>query len=119
MTREGAQKHEDIIKAFTSGKDVEYFDVNADKWIDALTPIFEVKTEYRIKSEEPELTPLDFSDAERLIGKSIKSNVIRFICLITAVDSEGVWANSVHTSYNRLLKYYKFLDGSPIGKLQK
>lgn len=119
MTRESAEKHEDIIKAFISGKDIEYLDKNTNRWFSAPSPTFCVTTEYRVKPEE-ELIPMDFSDAERLIGKVVKDKIANFISIISAVNDNGVWLNnSNYLLYTHFFDKFEFLDGSPIGKLQK
>lgn len=116
MTRDGAIKHRDIILAYADGADIEYYDYGT--WRDTPAPQFDPRTEYRIKPKE-EIIPMDFSDAERLIGKTIRVRRNSDLLLITSCEHNNVVAGAYGYSYKDLLNYCEFLDGSPIGKLSK
>lgn len=116
MTREGVIKHKDVILAFVEGADIEYYDFGT--WRDTPAPQFDPRTEYRVKPKE-EIIPMDFSDAERLIGKVIRVRQNSNHLLITGCKYTCVTAGNYTFGYNHLLEHCEFLDGSPIGKLAK
>lgn len=118
MTREGAIKHKEVILAFMDGADIEYQDSDSNEWYKAPTPQFYSDTEYRVKPKE-EIIPMDFSDAERLIGKVIKNKDSNSASIIVSTLRDAVYVGNFATSYEALFEYYEFLDGSPIGKLSK
>lgn len=61
MNRNQAKQLLPIIKAFSEGKEVEYFDKGSNKWRTCVTPQFDYDVEYRIKPE-PKYRP--FANAE-------------------------------------------------------
>lgn len=116
MTRDGAIKHKDVILAFMDGADIEYYDFGT--WRDTPAPQFDPRTKYRVKPKE-EIIPMDFSDAERLIGKVIRVRIDSSLRLIESCELTNVSAGGYRYSYKDLLNNCEFLDGSPIGKLAK
>lgn len=60
------------------------------------------------------MKPFDFSHAEQLIGKAVKSIFGEFN-LITGINGRGVFLNGIEFSYKALLLNHTFLDGSPCG----
>jgi len=66
MTREGLNKHWEVIKAFKEGRDVQRLDGIGKKWwTDTELPSFSIENTYRIKPKEPiKLVP----------GKSYETN---------------------------------------------
>lgn len=118
MTRDAAMKHKEVIQAFLDGEDVEYWNKYDRKWHCLSTPQFQSDTEYRVKPKE-EIIPMDFSDAERLIGKTVKHKDSEEYGIITSITASVVQTGSYYYSYKDLMDQYEFLDGSPIGKLSK
>ena len=103
-----------VMQGFLAGKEIEVFiDSN---WARHLgEPIWNWnKCSYRIK-QEPEYQPFDFSDAESLIGKVVKSKKGHGFQMITKVTPSFV--NDIHFQY--LFDECEFLDGSPCGKLKQ
>ena len=117
MTREEVIKHWNEIQAFKEGKEIEYYFKGGDTWYIAQTPNFDSETQYRIK---PELIPFDFSDAEFLIGKAIKSKDGSCINVITKVGrSSGIVLVSISYSFKDLLNLFTFIDGASCGKIKQ
>jgi hypothetical protein len=107
-------RHKEVILAFLEGKEVQ---MNCyGEWSDIKDVSFDEKTDYRIKPQ-PKLIPFDFSDAEMLIGRAVRSKDGSMVGLITKVGvgaelkiSEGSYY------YAELLSRFTFLDGEPCGK---
>ena len=57
MTREQASKLWPIMKAYSEGKEVQYYDAGFDDWNPATCPSFDQFKLYRIKPEAPKLRP--------------------------------------------------------------
>jgi len=110
-------RHKEVILAFLEGRDVQY-QMSTGEWITDDEPSFLEIADYRIKPQ-PNLIPFDFSDADKLIGRTIKSKDGSMVGLITKVGvgtelriSEG----NYNYYYADLLSKFTFLDGSPCGK---
>lgn len=116
MTREQIKQNFEIVKAFSEGKDVQVKWTDGT-WHDTDNPSF-TSAEYRVKPKE-EIIPMDFSDAERLIGKVIRVRQDSNHLLITGCEYACVTAGGYSFGYDHILKHCEFLDGSPIGKLSK
>jgi hypothetical protein len=117
MTREDLVKHWEVIEAFKNGKEIEFRHVVTKCWIDATDPSFNECVEYRFK-QEPKYVPFDFSDAEKLIGRFVKSiNTQKYINTIVAVSEASILVGYQWCTYKYLLDEYVFLDGSKCGKL--
>ena len=70
---------------------------------------------YRIKPQ-PKLIPFDYSDAERLMERIVKSKNIKTTKMIIALSDADVSVSGQWISYRTLLNEFLFLDGSPCGK---
>ena len=116
MTQEGAKKHKDVIKAFCEGKQIQYYSETNERWTDILAPEFVFRTEYRVKPE-PKLVPFDYSDAEKLIGKSVRHKDGKFVAVIINVSEDSICVGTLNRSFETLLRFYTFLDGSLCGKV--
>jgi len=114
MTREGAKKWAKEIQAFADGKEIQLW--NNHFWQDVDSPVFHNDGEYRIKPES-KLIPFDFSDAEKLIGKAVKSKNAEMLRSITDIGEESVYFSVNRVTFSTLLNSYTFLDGSPCGKV--
>ncbi|MCX4024764.1 hypothetical protein H0A36_28670 [Endozoicomonas sp. SM1973] len=51
-TREGIQKHWEVIEAFKNGKEIESYCRREKEWLDEDFPTFNYSEEFRIKPEE-------------------------------------------------------------------
>lgn len=118
MTRGEAEKHKDVILAFINGEEIECCFEKTGEWYDVQEPLFYENKKYRVKPKE-EIIPMDFSDAERLIGKVIRVRQDSNHLLITGCEYACVTAGGYSFDYDHILKHCEFLDGSPIGKLAK
>lgn len=116
MEREQLIKHWEVIQAFKEGKEIEFLNIKGI-WKVLESPLFLIENEFRIK-EESKYVPFDFSDAEKLIGRSIKSKTSNNIVLITAVNKENIVRGCKYITYDVLLNDYTFLDGSKCGKIK-
>ena len=66
---------------------------------------------------EPKKTvPLDFSDADKLIGKAIIDKRDNSKHLITNVYEDNVYCGDIVYTYQELYNWCAFIDGSPISK---
>ena len=88
---------------------------HSDAWHDTKEPEFHDSQDYRIKPES-QLIPFDFSDAEILIGRAVKSNDGKIVSVITDLTRNTVWMSASDKSYNELLSEFTFLNGTPCGK---
>ena len=84
-------------------------------WTEASEPSFNEGTDYRIKPQ-PQLIPFDFSDAEMLIGRAVKSKDGEIVSVITDLTRNTVWMSNACKNYDELLSNYTFLYGEPCGK---
>lgn len=115
MTQHQLNKHWDVIEAFKNGKKIQI--LRGGEWHDVSRDVsFDAATVYRIKPE-PVLIPFDYSDAEFLLGKKVKSVDGTLMAMVHAVgETSGVRAGYITYSYEDFLKTFTFLDGSPCGK---
>ena len=66
---------------------------------------------------EPKKTvPLDFTDADKLIGKAIIDKRDNSKHLITNVYEDNVYCGDIVYTYQELYNWCAFIDGSPISK---
>jgi hypothetical protein len=106
-------RHKEVILAYLEGKDVQIKITNG--WTEASEPSFNEGTDYRIKPQ-PQLIPFDFSDAEMLIGRAVKSKDGEIVSVITDLTRNTVWMSNACKNYDELLSNYTFLYGEPCGK---
>lgn len=112
-----------VMQAFVDKKTIEYR-VKGGEWV--TTSSFSTLSwdwwnhEYRIK-QEPKYKPFDFSDAESLIGKIVKSKNGDYIGLIVCAyeNNNFIVIGESRVGYNKLFIDFTFLDGSPCGKLKQ
>lgn len=109
-----------VMQACLDNKTIEIKSKTEKEWNTCdFEPLWDwLKYEYRIKSE---YIPFDFSDAELLIGRTVKSKHSKNIFLITGYDiSEKYFivGNTTQTFY-QLFNDCTFLDDSPCGKLKQ
>lgn len=116
MTREEFRTHKHLMERWAEGEKVQVFTVDM-KWEDLDEPQWQLNTEYRISPKE-EIIPMDFSDAERLISKTVKDKHYGLYTIVST-SKDSVYVGTSYTTYEELLEHYEFLDGSPIGKLSK
>lgn len=124
MNRIQAAKLLPIIKAFSEGQEVEYFDKGSNKWRTCVTPQFDYDVEYRIKPE-PKYRP--FKDAKECweeMQKHQPFGVVKdkyfanyqthraFTCLVTnGCHFRGYEDETFKSGFKNLL----FADGTPFG----
>lgn len=121
MTREDLNKHWEIIQAFKDGFEIEFnYKDDSDSWstVSGNVGFHFDRYEYRIKPV-PEYIPFDFTDAEFLIGKVVKSKYANWTCMITACTGDRCYTGGIEYLYGELLHTFTFLDGSPCGKLKQ
>ena len=119
MTRKQLNKWWKEIEAFKNGKEIEIRQSGME-WIINTNPMFANDFEYRIKPE-PEFIPFDYSDAEFLIGKAVKSKNLNFVNLICKVGGDGgfvIVGNSSYT-FQQLYDAFIFIDGAACGKIKQ
>jgi hypothetical protein len=107
-------RHKEVILAFLEGRDVQY-QMTSGEWVDDDSPTFLEISDYRIKPQ-PQLIPFDFSYAEMLIGRAVKSNDGEIFSVITDLTHNTVWMSNACKNYDELLSEFTFLDGEPCGK---
>jgi len=117
MTPEYAKELLPIIKAFSEGKEIQYYDSSVHDWVIIQSPYFSGSTKWRIKPS-PNLRPFTPEECEQQVGKVVKSKNTMAVTLITRYK---VKTNSVCVALNDgysptdFLEYFTFLDGSPCG----
>ncbi len=105
----------ELKKAYARGEDIQYR-YKGGGWIDTPVPDWDEVHEYRIKPKS-KYVPFTFEDAEKLIGKAVKSVQIKRVATITDVLNDAVFIGRCDEfSFNGLFEYFTFLDGSPCGK---
>jgi hypothetical protein len=107
-------RHKEVILAFLEGREVQ-LRLSIDEWIIDDSPSFLEHQDYRIKPD-PKLIPFDFSDAEILIGRAVKSKDGKIVSVITNLTIDIVWLGDERIFYDELLSDYTFLDGTPCGQ---
>lgn len=127
MNRNQAKELLPIIKAFSEGKDVEYFDEGSDKWRTCELPQFDYNVKYRIK---PEIKYRPFKDAEECWQEMLKHQPFGWVkdkkdgryTLITSIynDTKEVYIDGISgLSLYAFSSYYTFVDGTPFGILEE
>lgn len=124
MNRNQAKELLPIIKAFSEGKDVEYFDEGSDKWRTCELPQFDYNVKYRIKPE-PKYRP--FKDAEECWQEMVKHQPFGWLKAIGGnvrteinyIHNEGVMFSCGSISFERMFDNYTFADGAPFGILEE
>jgi hypothetical protein len=116
MTRGRAKELLPIIEAFTNGKEIEVSE-DGENWYEEICPNFTNSLNYRIKPE-PEYVPFTFEDAKKLIGKGVEDKDHKLSFIILMADKNRVFNYHGGITYEALLGYCTFLDGSPCGKLK-
>lgn len=116
MTRDQLISNWNIIEAFKNGEDVQCFD--GKHWYDVVDTNFdEFNCGYRIKPKQTYI-PFDFSDAHKLIGMTVKSNLDSSLSIIIGVNNDCVVIPlSGQRSFEYLIEQFTFLDGLPCGKI--
>ena len=127
MNRKEAAELLPFIKAFSEGKDIEMRSKNPHAQLNGWAKIDEFifgNFEYRIK---PESKYYPFKDAKECwqemqkhqpIGwVKCKDNSIpgKFMHITSVRDNEVTISSVLDISYNELIKYYTFTDGTPLG----
>jgi len=65
---------------------------------------------------EKKIIPFDFSDAEMLIGRPVKTKTFGDMFIISRISKESIYMSNCNMGYRYLFEEYTFLDGSPCGK---
>jgi hypothetical protein len=116
MTKEQFKKHWYLIEKWTSGEQIQV--LRKGVWEDIDEPQWQLTPQYRIKPQL-EYIPFDYSDAERLIGRAIKSKDGRVVTIISYIPTGDVitTGGGVTRTFEYLFNNYEFIDGTPCGKL--
>ena len=114
----------EVGQAVLEGKEVQFeamigshFKSGEPIWVITLDPSLNFyKENFRVKPE-PKLIPFTFDDAKDLIGKGIIHKTEKLALLINEVCGDSVGFFNDNISFESLLEWYQFLDGSPCGKI--
>ena len=115
-----------IIQAFADGKTIQAIDPYDDEWCNQTKLNFEALFEgqYRIKPE-PKYRP--FANAEECWQEMKKHEYFgwikakdtsipsRFIIINSIRNEEVSITSGIDFTYNELVEYYTFIDGTPVG----
>ena len=120
MTREEAKQMLPIIKAFSEGEDIEYFDTASNIWRKSIDPSFDEGVNSRIK---PSPTYRPFANAEECWNEMLKHQPFGWVkdkycdCLnsIDFINESGTSRNGKGMSYNEVFDSHTFADGSAFG----
>ena len=128
MTREQAKEMMPIIKAFADGKEIEHYNEETRTWSSNKRLRFtDDPTRYRVKTE-PEYEP--FESYEECWEEMMKHSYLGWvkdscsILQIVRMDSNYVYCIAVDLEvfahcFDYMFEYYKFIDGTPFGKLKQ
>ena len=119
-----------IIQAFADGKTIQAIDPYEDEWVDQAALNFKALFEgqYRIKPE-PKYRP--FANAEECWQEMKKHEYFgwikakdtsipsRFIIINSIRNEEVSITSGIDFTYNVLVEYYTFIDGTPVGVKEK
>ena len=121
MTRDDAKKLLPIIKAFSEGKTIEYFDTGCNIWRESINPLFG-DIDYRIKPE-PKYRP--FKNAEECWNEMLKHQPFGWVkdkedgskASLTCIEEDGDISINGNKGwkYDGVMKIYTFADGSVFG----
>ena len=119
MTREEAKVLLPIIKAFSEGKDIEYFDESCNEWLVTNKPYFREGIKYRIK---PSPTYRPFANAEECWNEMLKHQPFGWVklyeeyCYINRVCLNIVSVSDVTDyEFDEAYEHVTFADGQPFG----
>ena len=127
MNRKEAEELSPIIQAFSEGKDIEIRSKNPHAQLNGWTKMDEFifgNFEYRIKPE-PKYRP--FKDAEECWNEMQKHEYFgwikakdtsipnRFMAINSIRNEEVSITSGIDFTYNELVEYYTFIDGTPFG----
>lgn len=120
MTREEAGRKAKIMQAYADGKDIEYYDVISEQWVDKKEPSFDDKAcHYRVKVD-PKYRP--FKDAKECWQEMLKHKPFGWIQSkngetldVWKVRPTGIMLYQSDCSFNCALNDYVFADGTPFG----
>lgn len=121
MTREDAKELLPIIQAYAGGKTIQILD--GDKWKDVyITDFYGSSNKYRIK---PELEYRPFKTQEECVKEMINHTPYSIITdgvkdFKIVPNPNGIYilgslGDFYPRSFSRVLKEYKFADGTPFG----
>ena len=120
MTREETRKLLPIIKAYSEGKTIQFYEDG--KWVDLHEPDFRASIDrYRIKPE-PKYRP--FKNQEECWQEMQKHQPFgwtrgKYSAVLYHIDSIAsdrvVYAFGSHMNFDFIIKNYEFADGTPFG----
>lgn len=130
MNRNQAKELLPIIKAFSEGKDVEYFDEGSDKWRICVLPQFDYNVKYRIKSE---IKYRPFKNAEECWQEMQKHQPFGWIrnkfntggVIATIIFLDSRKGFKIYTDFGQgntpedMMNSFVFADGTPFGILEE
>lgn len=125
MTKDRCKELIKVMQAYIDGKTIEGKRLTESdvSWRTIVNPEWYDNFEYRIKTQ-PEYVPFTIADAEKFICKPLyyKGDETRVTSIIkanlvdvTTIDDDF---NICQYSYSSIIGIFKFLDGSPCGKLK-
>ena len=123
MNRNQAKQLLPIIKAFSEGQDIEYFDKGDCKWRTCIELDFCYNVNYRIK-HEPIWIPFTYPNTclkeirkHHPIGwvKEIKSGKLTAIVSVSQAGISFLGSNSCVKDLSCVFKEYTFADETPFG----
>ena len=111
ITREDVKKLLPIIKAYSMGKKIQFF--NGEEWIDKETLSFDSEPHrYRIK---PKTKYRPFKNAEECLEEIQKHQPIGWIKNDKGTYFSLTFIDNTTTDLNYQFYTYKFVDGEPFG----
>ena len=116
MTRERLKKLLPVMQAYADGGSIQFRNSLSDGWVDSNQPDWVLSCEYRIKPEST-IVPFTWEDRELFRDKWFRSKSSRVETKITSINMHQIWMSGINISFEDLMKYYEFLDGTPCGKV--
>lgn len=107
----------EVIKAHSEGKKIQFWDEPFNEWLDCSNPSWNFSTiKYRVKPE-PKFRP--YKDRDECWNDMLKHQPFGWVK--HKASGSYVFLSEISNSYDfeNLLKYYVYLDGSPLGIFEK
>lgn len=127
MTKKEVKESLPILQAYIDGKTIQYYDYIDEEWKDIQGPSLSLSMhKYRIK---PEIKYTPFANGKECLKEMKEHEPFGWIfdemnnpCNILGVFSNGICllgadCKNSGCEYDGAFEHFKFLDGSPFGKL--
>lgn len=119
MNKEEIKRLIAVMQAYVDGMEIEFYDVNDEKWATTETPLWSPNIRYRVK---PTLKYRPFKSAEECWNEMLKhepfgwlrsNNCYAFVSRLSD-NKMGICTNSGEiVNFETAFRLFKFVDGKP------